>query len=132
MKMKKLTTIFGIAFFALLILTQSASAQEQMQEEGVYIDAKEQEVYTARQAKMMNYRNEKGKKLKKVKVAPNDYAQTDDMAKMYVDEAEKEYYTPLEAKKMNYKNESGAALTQMAEIPEDFQPTDDLKKKKKN
>ena len=129
--MKKLTTILGFALFVLIVTANSALAQEQMSE-GVYIDAKEQEVYTARQAKMMNYRNESGKKLKKVKVAPNDYAQTDDMAKMYVDEAEKEYYTPLEAKKMNFKNESGAALTQMAEIPEDFQATDDLKKKKKN
>lgn len=125
--MKKLTTIFGIAIFALLVLTKSAAAQ---QAEAVYVDAQEQEVYTARQAQMMQYRNEKGKKLKKVKVAPRDYAQTDDMSKMYVDEAEKEYYTPLEAKKMNFKNESGAALTQMSEIPDDFKPTDDLKKKK--
>lgn len=128
--MKKLTTIFGIAVFALLAFTGSASAQQMMQDEAVYIDTAEKEVYTARQAKMMNYRNEAGKKLKKVKTAPADYAVTDDMSKMYVDEAEKEYYTPLEAKKMNYKNESGTALTQMSEIPEDFKPTDDLKKKR--
>jgi hypothetical protein len=126
--MKKLTTVLGLAMFILIVSANSSRAQEQMSD-GVYIDTKEQEVYTARQAKMMNYRNEAGKKLKKVKVAPADYAQTDDMKQMYVDEAKKEYYTPLEAKRMNYKNESGAALTQMAEIPEDFQPTDDLKKK---
>lgn len=127
--MKKTTTILATALFALFLAASNASAQQMT--EAVYVDTKEKEVYTAKQAKMMNYRNEAGKKLKKVKAAPADYAQTDDMAKMYVDEAEKEYYTPAEAKLMNFKNESGAALTQMAEIPEDFRPTDDLKKKKK-
>lgn len=125
--MKKLMMTFGIAVFALLVSAQPAAAQQQ---EAVYIDTAEKEVYTARQAAMMKYRNEAGKKLKKVKSAPAGYAQTDDMAKMYVDEAEKEFYTPAEAKKMNYKNESGTALTQMSEIPEDFKPTDDLKKKR--
>lgn len=127
--MKKITTIFGIAFFVLLAFSGSAAAQQMKQKEAVYIDTAEKEVYTARQAAMMKYRNEAGKKLKKVKSAPADYAQTDDMSKMYVDEAEKEFYTPSEAKKMNYKNESGTALTQMSEIPEDFKATDDLKKK---
>lgn len=124
--MKKLTAILFIAGFCLFVSAKFAAAQTSA---AVYVDTAEKEVYTARQAKMMNYRNEAGKKLKKVKKAPADYAETDDMSKMYVDEAEKEYYTPSEAKKMNYKNESGAALTQMSEIPEDFKPTDDLKKK---
>ena len=125
--MKKLLAILGFVAVVLIVSAKSALAQQ----EYVYIDAREKEVYTARQAEMMKYRNENGKKLKKVKAAPSDYTQTDDMEKMYVDEAEKEFYTPSEAKKMNFKNESGTALTQMAEIPEDFKLTDDFKKPQK-
>ena len=101
--MKKLLTILSSAAFVLIIAAKSAAAQET----AVYVDAQEKEFYTARQAEMMKYRNENGKKLKKVKVAPGDYAQTDDMAKMYVDEVEKEFYTPAEAKKNELQKRIG-------------------------
>ncbi len=121
----------AVAAFVLIVSAKPAAAQQQGEPAVVFvfIDAQEQEIYTPRQAKMMQYRNEAGKKLKKVKAAPAGYAQTDDLSKMYVDEKEKEFYTPTQAKKMGLKNESGTALTQMSEIPEDFTPTDDMKKK---
>lgn len=128
--MKKNIYFGGLFAVLLLVILATITPVLAQNEKGeFYIDKAEKESYTLKQAQMMKFRNENGKKLSKVKAIPAGYQATDDMSKMYVDEAEKEYYTPAEAKKMSYKNESGTALTQMTEIPEDFKPTDDTKKK---